>query len=185
MKQKKILFALLVTTAFIGVIPLFHSIKSIPPSSAQTPRKFVTYTQPNFFSIQHPPDWVVDKTASNYIMFWSRQPSGHGGGKAPTDLIKTDITLMDGSLASAVKQQIAWSQENHSTVKRRRNLTIGGRNAVRLHLTGGGFDFPDTMLSLVRYNEKQTVAIASYYTASNARSASTIEQVHSSFRLQK
>lgn len=183
MKPKQIVLVLLTTTAFLGVVPLPHPITGIDSSSAQTSTKFVTFTQPNFFSIQHPSGWAVDKSASNYTTIWSRKPSDPGGGTAPPDLIKTDITLADGSLETVVKREIASSQENNSTVKRRRNLTINGRNAVRVHLTGGGFAFPDTMLSFIRYNNKQTVVIATYYTASNSRASDTIERIHGSFRL--
>ncbi len=183
MKPKQLVLALLTTSTFLGVIPLSHPIIGIKASSAQTQTQFVTFTQPNFFSIQHPSGWSVDKTASNYVMIWSRQPSSSGGGKAPTDLIKTDISLTDGSLETVVKREIASSQSNNSRVKRRRNLTINGRNAVRIDLTGGGFAFPDTVLTLIRYNNKRTVLIASYYTASNSTASATIERVHGSFRL--
>jgi hypothetical protein len=183
MKPKQLILALLTTTAFLGVVPLLHPITSIDFSSAQAQTKFVTYTERNFFSIQHLSGWSVDKSASNYITIWSRRPSSPGGGTAPPDLIKTDITLTDGSLETVVKREIALSQDNNSTVKRRRNLTINGRNAVRIHLTGGGFAFPDTVLSLIRYNNKQTAVIASYYTASNSSASATIERLHGSFRL--
>lgn len=183
MKPKQLVLALLTTTAFLGVVPLLHPITGINSGSTQAQTKFVTFTQPNFFSIQHPSGWAIDKSASNYITIWSRRPSGSGGGTAPPDLIKTDITLTDGSLETAVKREIASSQEHNSTIKRRSNLTINGRNAVRVHLTGGGFAFPDTVLSFIRYNNQQTVVIASYYTASNSRASATIERVHGSFRL--
>lgn len=183
MNPKQLVLAILTTTTFLGVLPLSHPITGIGSSNAQTQTKFVTYTQPNFFSIQHPSGWKVDKSASNYITLWSRRLSSPSGGSAPPDLIKTDITLADGSLETVVKREMASSQEHNSTVKRRRNLTINGRNAVRVHLTGGGFDFPDTVLSFIRYNNKQTVVIASYYTASNSKASSTIERVHGSFRL--
>jgi hypothetical protein len=183
MKPKQLVFTLLTTTAFLGVVPLPHPMTSIDSGSAQAQTKFVTYTERNFFSIQHPSGWSIDKSASNYITIWSRRPSGSGGGTASPDLIKTDITLADGSLDTVVKRVIASSQENNSTVKRRRNLTINGRNTVRVHLTGGGFAFPDTILSFIRYNNKHTVVIASYYTASNSRASATIERVHGSFRL--
>jgi hypothetical protein len=183
MKPKQLLLALLTTTAFLGVLPLSHSLTGINSSSAQTQPKFVTYTERNFFSIQHPSGWAIDKSASNYTTIWSRKPTGAGGGKAPANLIKTDITVPDGSLETVVKRDIASSSSYNATVKQRRNLTINGRNAVRVHLTGGGFDFPDSMLTFVRYNNKQTVVISSYYTASNSSSAGTIERVHGSFRL--
>ncbi|GAB4189119.1 MAG: hypothetical protein Fur006_30100 [Coleofasciculaceae cyanobacterium] len=183
MKPKQLILTLLTTTTFFGVVPLTHPITSIDSGSAQAQTKFVTYTERNFFSIQHPSGWSIDKSASNYITIWSRRPSGSGGGTAPPDLIKTDITLAEGSLDTVVKREIESSQENNSTVKQRRNLTINGRNAVRVHLTGGGFAFPDTILSFIRYNNKQTVVITSYYTASNSRASATIERIHGSFRL--
>lgn len=183
MKPKQLVLTLLTTTAFLGVLPLSHSLTGINSSSAQTQSKFVTYTERNFFSIQHPSGWAIDKSATNYTTIWSRKPTGAGGGKAPANLIKTDITFPEGSLETVVKRDIASSQSYNATVKQRRNLTINGRNAVRVHLTGGGFDFPDSMLTFVRYNNKQTVVISSYYTASNSSSAGTIERIHGSFRL--
>jgi hypothetical protein len=183
MKPKQLLLALLTTTAFLGILPLSHSLTGINSSSAQTQSKFVTYTERNFFSIQHPSGWAIDKSASNYTTIWSRKPTEPGGGKAPANLIKTDITVPEGSLETVVKRDIASSSSYNATVKRRRNLTINGRNAVRVHLTGGGFDFPDTIVTFVRYNNKQTVVISSYYTASNSSAAGTIERIHESFRL--
>ncbi|MBE9151305.1 MULTISPECIES: PsbP-related protein [unclassified Coleofasciculus] len=184
-KLQGTLFTLLSVTALVGVVPLASPIAGVVPVVAQPGANFVTYTEPNFFSVAHPSGWAVERVNENYITLWSRRPSEPGGGQAPPNLIKTDITIVNGSLETAVEGAIATSKEGDSTLTRRGNLKIGGRDAVRIWLTGSSFDFPDTILSFVRYTDNQTISITSYYTASNPTAVDTIQRIHWSFRLLK
>jgi len=60
---------------------------------------------------------------------------------------------------------------------------LGGQDAYRVWTTDTQFDFPDEMTTYVRYTPTQTIAVISYYTASNPSAVPTIQQIHGSLRL--
>jgi hypothetical protein len=178
--MKRILAIVLLSAAVVSVNDQPNLPLKILPVQAQTiDIDRVTYTEPNLFSVQYPGNWLVQKNVSNYFIFWNRCTSRPGGSPAPPDLIKTDITIIDGSLETVTEQPIGF----RSTLTRRSKLTIGGQDAVRFWYSDGSFDFPNTIVSYVRYTDNQTFSIASYYTASNSNAVDTIQRFHGSFRL--
>lgn len=154
-----------------------HSIKV-----SQQPLPTQPYTT-DFFSIDLPAGWMTYGSESDYYMFWSKQPPETGGGQiAPVDLIKTDIYLIDQDFETALDRNyfIGYEEENIISY---REVQINGQDAVQFHTQGGGWDFPDTFVTIVRYSDEQSISMASYFTNSYASSLPTIEQLHQSLTI--
>lgn len=148
------------------------------PTVAQANTRFKTYTEPGFFSFQYPANWSLDKTSSNppYLILANSQAKG-GGGKAPANTIKTDISLQPGRF-----DQMPGSERSEVVVTKTERLTINGRPALRRWVNSYGFAFPQVVVTYIRYSDRQTAVLASYYTASNPKAVPLIKQVHQSFK---
>lgn len=72
--------------------------------------------------------------------------------------------------------------EDESRVIRRGRIKLGGRDGFRLWTTDSMFDFPDAIITYLRYSNTQTIVIISFYTASNPIAVPLIQRVHGSFR---
>jgi hypothetical protein len=184
MKIKFLILSVLSTIAVLGILPIPSSITQIEVSAAQTVTKFKTYVSPKIFSIQYPSAWNVDGTNRKYVMITNYKPK-LGGGTAPANFVKTDISFVSGSLETAFNRTISNSTDNYSTITKRERLTIGGRQALRLWITSSGFDFPDIVSTYIRYKNNETAVVSSFYTRSNSSALGNIQRIHSSFRVIK
>ncbi|HEY9876736.1 MAG TPA: PsbP-related protein [Candidatus Obscuribacterales bacterium] len=184
MKNKLSALTIISTVTLLLILPLSYPNTGIQSSVAQAVRRFQTYTSPKLFSIQYPSNWFVNATNRRYVIITNYKPQV-GGGEAPANYMKTDITFMPGSLETAVSQSIASTRKNFDKILKRETITVAGREAVRIWITGSGFDFPDTIVTYVRYTNKETATMATFYTKSNSSAVDIIKRIHGSFRLIK
>jgi hypothetical protein len=148
---------------------------------AQTQTKLTTYTQPGKFSVQYPEGWKIELLPDDYVILVNYRPTT-GGGAAPTEAIKTDIVLLTETYEQAVKNIFESIEMLDETLLKQEELIIGGQEALRVWTTGSPFDFPDIMITVIRYSDDQTISMASYYTAKNQEAVGQIISVHNSLR---
>ncbi|MBD2021899.1 hypothetical protein H6F43_17090 [Leptolyngbya sp. FACHB-36] len=145
---------------------------------AQSTTRFKTQTEKGF-SFQYPANWRLEKNSSEppyFILTSYRSQINNRTGFASA--IKTDISLQPGSM----EQVMSGDRGETSRRVRTERLTIGGRQAVRRWIKESGFDFPDVVVTYIRYSDRQTAVLASYYTASNSNAVPLIRQIHQSFK---
>jgi hypothetical protein len=164
--------------AFNAIQPVASHITSVTQTTASTQ----TYTASDFFTLELPVGWTAQKLDPTYYMFWNDPPDGPGGGVAPVHVIKTDVTLVYGDFDTIVEQNDFLEDEGEEIVSYRQ-VQIDGRDAVQFHTQGGGWDFPDTFVTIVRYSDEQSILMASYFTDSHASSLPTIERLHQSLHV--
>jgi len=102
MKLKLILLGF-VAVAGLGAIFFFQRITNIKPLPEQIIKinpQWQTYIEPNSYSIQHPPNWFVDRLRRELVIITSQPPAKNGTGKFPRNLIKTDIRIEPSSFES-------------------------------------------------------------------------------------
>lgn len=164
------------------------AIASTPPATSHT----ITLsqqplaTQPystDFFSLDLPVGWTVQTSGPEYYIFWNDPPTEAGGGIAPVHVIKTDITPIDGDFETIVEQNYFLGNEGEEVISYQQ-VQINGRDAVQFHTQGGGWDFPDTFVTIVRYSDEKSILMASYFTNSHDSSLPTIEKLHQSLTVQ-
>jgi hypothetical protein len=97
-------------------------------------------------------------------------------------IIKTDVSLQPGSFETVSQQVLSGPSADQTRVVKRGKALVGGREALRLWLSVRGFDFPNVIVTLIRYSDKETAAIASYYDYRNPSAVNLIETMHGSFR---
>lgn len=171
-----------VTLVNVGVLPTPYSMNRVEASSAQTAKQFKTYRSPKVFSIQYPSGWNVNKTHNKYVAITNYKPRVGGG----TNFIKTEITFAQGSMEKTFNKGISNNTEHNAIITKREKLTIGGRQALRFWVTdNSGFDFPNIIITYIRYNNNQTAIVSSYYTSSNTSAVGTIQRIHQSFKVIK
>lgn len=180
MKLKIYFFTFLSTTVIlIGCASLLSFLTVIKLVSAQhNPRtiesKLQPFVIPNKYSISYPSGWFVDyqpEVNDTLVMIF--------GGKPP-DAIKTDVSIQQGSFETVVKQTLSSER-----VTKQGRATLGGREAFRIWIsndTSGEFN-RDVIITLVRYNNIETVLIASFYDSINSSAIPIIEAIHGSFRV--
>jgi len=174
--------------ALVSVIAPSIVVPSFPSGglASQTANLFTTLTAPaNFpvqFSIQYPTGWRVNSEAQNYIILTNYSQPTVRDGVAPVSAIKTDISLLPESLERIIQQNQQARREDDSQIIRRGRFKLAGRDGFRLWTTDSSFDFPDSIISYIRYDETRTIVIASFYTASNPNAIAIIQRIHSSFR---
>lgn len=131
-------------------------------------------------SLQYPREWTFEQLSSTYGILTNFETI-LGGGLAPIEAIKTDVTLLPESFETLVNpEQPATLGEEETTVLKREELQINGRQAVRLWLATPAFDFSHAIVTYIRYSNEQTLFIASYYSAENPVAENLIQQVHQS-----
>lgn len=145
---------------------------------AQTTTRFKTYTEPGLFSFQYPANWGLDKTSSTppYLILGTKEPH-NGGSKAAKNSIKTDISLQPGRY-----DQLPGSERSEVVVTKTERLTINGQPALRQWLNSYGFAYPQVIVTYIRFSDRQTAVLSSYYTASNPKAVPLIKQIHQSFK---
>jgi hypothetical protein len=166
--------ALMGAIAFTPTQPVTSHIIKV----SQQPLPTQPYTT-DFFSLDLPVGWTAQTSGPEYYIFWNDPPVEAGGGIAPVHVIKTDITPIDGDFETIVEQNYFLENEGEEIVTYRQ-VQINGRDAVQFHTQGGGWDFPDTFVTIVRYSDQQSLLMASYFTNSQASSLPTIERLHQS-----
>ncbi len=175
------LSGLLIPLFFIGGIiapPL--TVTSMAQAQGQTGYRI--FRTPAYV-VRFPADWFVDPTSDNYLILSNYSPKV-GGRIAPEQAIKTDITVVPESFESIVRRYSRGTTTlSGSRIVGRGATILGGQDAYRVWTTDTQFDFPDEMTTYVRYTPTQTIAVISYYTASNPSAVPTIQQIHGSLRL--
>ncbi len=152
-------------------------------SNTTLPRSdFSRYTEPGIYTIDYPRSWLISKPAASVTTIQNRQPS-EGGVTYPPNFINTEIYFRPERLEAALQHLLRTNDARYQpgTLTRRGELTVGGKEAVRLWFEGGRFG-EDRILTLIRYSETQTAVISSYFTTGETAGISTIQDMHWSFR---
>lgn len=137
---------------------------------------FELYNHQNLYTIEHPIGWVIDTSGltGTGLTFWNRQPPRFGGGDWPTDLVRTNIGIVDGSLDSVAR---GFEQSEFEEITRRGDITIGGRRALRLWTESVN---ASGIYTIVEYSSNQTAVIGSFYASNDW--VEDIQDIHWSFR---
>ncbi|MES1025406.1 PsbP-related protein [Gloeocapsa sp. BRSZ] len=181
MKLKLILLAL---AAIAGLGDIFFQTitnnKPLPEQISQINPQWQTYVEPNTYSIQHPPNWFVERLRRELVIISSLAPVTNGTGKFPPDLIKTDIRVEPSSFES-LANQILNSEVEISQIIRKEQPQIDGREALTLWISDrfGA----NSVLTIVRYQPHETIYIASFHTTENTAAPNIIQNIHGSLRI--
>lgn len=186
MKLKLLILTTLLTVALVGVVPVLSTNAEVKNNTAQNSVKgnsrLQTYVKPDRYSIRYPVGWTVDE-GETVIMSNYRVPQK---GSIPASqrrlTIKTDISLQPGSLETVYQQLMTSPTADRSQVIKEGKALVGGRDAIRMWISVRGFDYPNAITTLIRYSDKETAAIVSYYDYRNPNAVNQIQTVHGSFR---
>lgn len=178
--KSKLIFLGLIVIAGLGVA-VFHiqtNTKPLPKQSIQINPQWHIYTETNTYSIQYPPNWIVERSRRELVMIMSQPPVQNGTGKFPRYLIKTDIRIEPSSFESLANQI---SNPEMEQINRKEQPKIDGREALRLWMSDrfGA----NSVVTLVRYQPNETIYIASFYTADNTAAPQIIQNLHGSLRV--
>lgn len=190
MKLKLLILTTLLTVALVGVVPVLSTnaeVKNTTQNSVKGNARLQTYVKPDRYSIRYPADWTVDegtmRANETVILSNYRVPQK---GSIPTNqrrlIIKTDISLLPGSLETVYQQILTSPTADQSQVIKNSKARVGGRDAIRMWISVRGFDFPNAITTLIRYSNQETAAIVSYYDYRNPNAVNQIQTVHGSFR---
>lgn len=188
MKSKLFITTVSSVTIFLGVctpILLLATAKSsVSQTSTHSDRtELETFTLPGEFIVQYPRGWFVNHTSNSgaypreLVMISNEQLSGTE--EVLTTMIKTDLQIVPGSLEIVSNEMIEGIAVNEGTIARRGNAFVGGRDAVRLWASDSESDF---IVTLIRYNDTETVQVVTFYNQQTARFLPLIQQIHGSFR---
>jgi hypothetical protein len=181
MKSQRSLL-LFLACGIVYTFPVSISLLTPLAGLAQTRVSSKSYRVANLYTIQLPTDWYVEVLEDNYLMITNYKRGGTGG-IAPTQAIKTDIVILPESFEAIVRRNSSGTRtEDDSRILRRGALKLGGRDAYRIWTTESQFDFPDAVVTYVRYGKGKTASIISFYTAQNSAAVPLIERIHGSFR---
>jgi hypothetical protein len=163
------------------------------PSSSQ--RKQQTFVLPREFSISHPTGWFVQHTRNEpgsdpreLVIITSLKPPKTGeGGVFPINLIKTDIYIEQGGYQSHLQRMMSSIGKDGmgptpSKITKQGKVVVGGREGYRWWLSNPD---GDSIVTLVRYRENETVEIASFYNSKNSAAPAIVQRIHDSFRSQR
>ncbi|MEO1124641.1 MAG: hypothetical protein AAFX95_11205 [Cyanobacteria bacterium J06639_16] len=144
-------------------------------TAAQARPGFELHRQRNF-SVEYPTGWLVDNSGNtgSDATLWNRQPPTLGGGEWPSDLVRTNIDIVNSSYSSVVR---GLEQSDNSEILRRGEVTIGGMRALRVWSIGINSLVIQT---IVEYSDSQTAIISSFY--ADDIWIEDIQDVHWSFR---
>lgn len=188
MNAKFLLSVMLPTVMTIGVFPS-SIISSVSPSAAQTRTELQTFVLPNEFSISYPAGWFVRHTSNppdtfprELVIITSKKPPKIGGDGLPPDVVKTDIQINPGSFETNRNQLTQVTREDGSKVTRIGKTVVGGREAYRIWSSYFG---ANSISTLIRYTNDETVSISSYYASQNSSAIELIQRIHGSFRSQR
>lgn len=188
MKSKLWLSMALTSLALLSVLPLSVQLLTTQTSVAQnSPRakkiSLQTYQVPNEFSILYPSGWFVQRspqrpgaTPRELIIITNLKPQ-LGGGRVPTDLIKTDIAIEPGTWQTVVNETLS-SNEPGTRLTSREQTKVDGREAVTLWFSGSE---TNTAVTLIRYNPNETIAMRSFY-HTNPSAIPIIRTIHWSLK---
>lgn len=191
MKLKLLILTTLMTVALVGVVPVLSTNAEVKNNTAQNSVKsnarLQTYVKPDRYSIRYPADWTVDegvKRANETVILSNYRAPQKGSISANQRrlIIKTDISLLPGSLETVHQQLMNSPTADRSQVIKEGKALVGGRDAIRMWIAVRGFDFPNAITTLVRYSNKETAAIVSYYDYRNPTAVNQIQTIHGSFR---
>ncbi|MBW4681626.1 MAG: hypothetical protein KME19_16135 [Microcoleus vaginatus WJT46-NPBG5] len=185
MKFKVLLAIAIANLVILTAFPLPSQL-GINPSFAQNSaevKSWQTYQIPNEFSIRYPSSWFLERspqpagaTPRELLIITNLKPT-LGGGRVPSNLIKTDIAIEPDNLETVVNQMLN-SVEPGTRLTRRGKTKVGGREAVRLWFAGAN---TNTMVTLICYNKTETLFLKSYYQKNNS-SLPIIQTIHGSVR---
>lgn len=172
----------------LGVYSPLLILPTVKSSIAQTPTRsdstdLATFTLPGEFILQYPRGWFVTHSSNSgafpreLVMISNEQFSGTA--ETLTTMVKTDLQIVPGSLEIVSDEMIEGIAVNQGTVTRRGNALVGGRDALRLWASDSESDF---IVTLIRYNDTETVQIVTFYNQQTARLLPLIQQIHGSFR---
>lgn len=182
-KSLAILFCLGLSAIDILQLPLLPSSK---PVTAQNVAKFKTFKLPNEFSISYPNGWFIQHTTNppnttprELLIITNQKLPQIGGDELPVYLIKTDIQINPGSFENQIKQTIQSLKDSGHKLLRTGKTVVGGKDAFRIWISD-----PEgpSILTLVRYGNKETVSIISFYSTQNKSAIPIIQRLHGSFR---
>lgn len=154
-----------------------NNTKPLAEQSIQTNSQWQTYVEPNIYSIQYPPNWIVERSRRELVMIMSQPPVKNGTEKLPRDLIKTDIRIEPSSFASLTNQTFT---EIEQIIRKEQSL-IDGREALTLWMRDrfGA----NSVITLIRYQPNESIYIASFYAAENTTAPQIIQNIHGSLRV--
>lgn len=192
MKLKLLILTTLLTVALVGVVPVLSTNAEVKNNTTQNSVKgkdarLQTYVKPDRYSIRYPIDWSVDEGTmrANETVILSNYRVPQKGSLPASQrrlIIKTDISLIPGSLETVYQQSITGPSADQTQVIKKSKAFVGGRDAIRMWISVRGFDFPNAITTLIRYSDKETAAIVSYYDYRNPTAVNQIQTVHGSFR---
>jgi hypothetical protein len=187
MKLKLLILTTLLTVSLVGVVPVLSTRAEIKNNTAQNSVKgnrtqWQLFTKPDRYSIRYPSGWSVDDGETVIMTNYQTPQRGRLPANQRKLIIKTDVSLQPGSFETVSQQVLSGPSADQTRVVRRGKALVGGREALRLWLSVRGFDFPNVIVTLIRYSDKETAAIASYYDYRNPSAVNLIETMHGSFR---
>lgn len=139
---------------------------------------FETYTQPDLFSVQLPPEWQVSETETLPLVITNFEPS-RDRAAAPED-IQTEITWIDQPPAAVVPQALQEIQSKGYSVADYGTLTIDNMTALQLWLV----DLPEAPTNAVTTYigyENGTAVITSRFGTATPEVENVLTAVHRSF----
>ncbi|MGJ3251897.1 MAG: PPC domain-containing protein [Elainellaceae cyanobacterium] len=141
-------------------------------SAPQRPR-FQTYVHDNKFSIQHP-----EGSEINVIPNYGLEIRSFSGER----LIKTMASVQSGSFEENVNRALVDESDMIGTLTRRGDLTVGGREAIRLWFSEGQH-FYYTITTVIRYSNSQTILVSTFYDDDSPSTIEAIQDIHWSLRI--
>lgn len=152
-----------------------------PPTAAPAvdpAADFETYVQPDWFSVQLPPEWQVSETSALPLVITNFAPS-QDRAATPED-IHTEITWIDQPPAQVVPQALQEIQSKGYSVADYGTLTIDSMTALQLWLV----DLPEAPTNAVATYigyENGTAVITSRFGTATPEVEAVLTAVHRSF----
>jgi len=142
----------------------------------------------SLFEIQYPSNWFLQDYSPDYkqgatpvVLILLNQPPRIGSGLAPVFLIKTDISIQKKSFAQALSEVGYSRMSGYHQILSQQKINLNSMQAVRTSIFMGG-DFSNSIVTTIRYTDRETVTIISFYNPRNLDAEEAIINLHNSFR---
>ena len=142
----------------------------------------------SLFKIQYPSNWFLQDSSSDYnqgttpvVLILLNQPPRIGSGLAPVFLIKTQISIQKESFAQTLSKVGYSRMSGYHQILSQQKINLNSMQAVRTSIFMGE-DFSNFIQTTIRYSDRETASIISFYNPRNVDAEEAIIKLHNSFR---